>query len=291
MFRQAAKISVKYALHRPVGTISISIHNGRGLFSRDLGIPGKASCTVLYDPLRFATDTDLRSKVLEHDKAAESFHNIGCTTPLLAADPEWNDIHFPSVENMRLQQLLRHAEDFFADRPHMSSSKTLVFPVLQPFEVKGRRRDESGRLLDGALKDWETSTGAIVLQVRLALGFDQVLGEVVVPLSQLIAQGEIDGWFQVLEVGTKNLAPISQMEPGDASIDLPRIHASLKWNPPDSTLDHDDTQREVSFAIQEELIRSSQISKQAQFDLVGTSIGAVNTALGKCVNEINVFRE
>ena len=36
----------------------------------------------------------------------------------------------------------------------------------------------------------------------------------------------------------------------------------------------------LSFAIQEELVRSSQIAKQTQFDLVGTSIGAVNTALG-----------
>lgn len=280
--RKAGKIAVKYVLHRPVGTIGASIHGGRGLFSRDLGIPGMASCTVLYDPLRFASDTDLRSKVLEHDKAAESLHNIGCTTPLLSADPEWNDVHFPSVENMRLRQLLRHVDDFFADRPQMSStgSKTLVFPVLQPFEIKGRRRDESGRLLDGILKDWETSTGAIVLQVRLSLGFDQILGEVVVPLSQLVAKGEIDGWFQVLEVGTKNLAPVLQVEPGDTSMDLPRIHATLNWNPPENKWDNEETQVEISYAIQEELIRSSQISKQAQFDLVGTSIGAVNTALG-----------
>ncbi len=267
-------------VHRPVGTMSVSIHRGHGLFSRDLGIPGKASCTVLYDPLRFATDPEIRSKVLEHDKSAESLHNVGCTAAVLSADPEWKDIHFPSAENMRLRQLLRHADDFFADRPELSSP-SLVFPILQPFEVKGRRRDESGRLLDGALKGWEKSTSAIVLQIRLAIGFDQVLGEVVVPLSQLVAKGEISGWFQVLEAGTRNLAPIPQVDSGDANTDFPRIHISLKWNPPEDIAAHEESQLEISYAIQEELIRSSQISKQAQFDLVGTSIGAVNTALGE----------
>lgn len=267
-------------MHRPVGTISVSIHKGRGLFSRDLGIPGKASCTVMYDPLRFATDPEVRSKVLERDKAAESMHNIGCTAALLSADPEWNDTHYPSNENMRLRQLLRHAQEFSADRSELSSP-TLIFPVLQPFEIKGRRRDESGRLLDGELKGWETSTGAIVLQIRLAIGFDQVLGDVVVPLSQLVTKRDINGWFQVLEPGTRNSAPLPQVEPGDSNIDIPRIQVSLKWNPPEDIVDHEETQREISYAIQEELIRSTQISKQAQFDLVGTSIGAVNTALGK----------
>jgi hypothetical protein len=152
----------------------------------------------------------------------------------------------------------------------------LSFPVLQPFELKGRRRDVSGRYLDATLKAWEKSPAAIVVQVQLAIGFDQVLGEVVVPITQTVNKGKLAGWFQVLETGTKNLAPVED----DVDLDIPRIQMSLKWNPPELVEGNEDTEREISYAIQEEFVRSSRISKQTQFDLVGTSIGAVNTALG-----------
>jgi hypothetical protein len=272
---QAGKVSVNYVVHRPVGTISVSIGRGRSLVSRDLGLPGKASCTVLYDPLRLAS-LEARPRILEYDKAAESSHLVGTTSGVLSADPEWNDVHLPSAENMRLGQVLRQADDFYpVDGPEVTLP-ALSFPVLQPFEIKGRRRDESGRYLDAVLKIWEKSTGAIVVQVQLAIGFDQVLGEVVIPVAQIVNKGELDGWFQVLEAGTRNLATVEE----DAAADIPRIKLLIKWNPPRSLEGHEDTEREISYAIQEELVRSSQISKQTQFDLVGTSIGAVNTALG-----------
>lgn len=246
--------------------------------SRDLGIPGRTSCRIFYDPLRFAS-SKVRSKILECDKSAQSLHELGATSGILSADPEWHGGHIASVENMRLQQLFRRADDFFADGPELSSP-LLTFPVLQPFEVKGRRRDNSGRFLDGILKDWDTSPGAVVLQIRLAIGFDQVLGEVVVPLTQIVAKGEIKGWFQILEAGTKNVAPILQLENDDSEIDVPRIQINLKWAPPAGSAGHEETQRETSVAVQEELVRSSQLSKQVQFDLVGSSIDAMNTALG-----------
>jgi hypothetical protein len=275
---QTAKISVDYFLHRPVGTISVSVPRGRALVSRDLGIPGRVVCKVFYDPLRFASSKKVRSKVIKNDKAAESLHEMGGTGAVLSADPEWN-VASASVENMRLRQLFRHAEDFFVDGPELPSP-LLTFPVLRPFEVKGWRRDASGRFVDGVLKGWETSTGAVVLQIRLSIGFDQVLGEVVVPLSKIVAKREIKGWFQVLEAGTKNLAPILQLEHDDTDIDVPRIQIDLKWNPPVEIPGQEETQRETSVAVQEELVRSSQLSKQVHFDLVGSSIGAMNTALG-----------
>ena len=272
---QAGKVSINYVVHRPVGTVSVSVGRGRSLVSRDLGIPGKVSCTVIFDPLRLAS-SEARSRILEFDRAADSNHEVGTTAGILSADPEWKDAYVASAESMRLGQILRKADDFYsADGPHVPLS-TLSFPVLQPFELKGRRRDEAGRYLDAVIKGWEKSTGAVVVQVQLALGFDQVLGEVVVPISQLVNKGEFDGWFQVLEAGTKNLAPVEQ----DADVDIPRIRISMKWNPPKPLEGREDTEREISFAIQEELVRSSQIAKQTQFDLVGTSIGAVNTALG-----------
>lgn len=266
---------MNYIVHRAVGTISISVGGGRALVSRDLGIPGKVSCSIFFDPVRMASP-EVRSKIMETDKAAESTHLVGTTQGVLSADPEWNETHFPSIENTRLRQLLRQADELYTTNGSEVSSPILHFPVLQPFEVKSRRRDESGRYLDGIVKGWETSVGAIVVRVQLAIGFDQILGEVVVPISQIINRREVKGWFQVLDTGTKNLAPV----PDDSASGLPHIHVIMKWNPPEHLEGHEDAEREISYAVQEELVRSSQLSRHRQFDIVGTSIGAVNTALG-----------
>lgn len=266
-----------------MGEISVSVRKGRALLSRDLGIPGKASCSVFYDPLRMAASQNARARILEYDKAADSLHYIGRTTAVLSSDPDFHE-HFPSVENMRIRQVLRRAESFPADGYEPSTS-SLTFPVLQPLEIKGRRRDANGLILDGTLKGWETSSGAIVVQVRVA-PFDQMFGEVVIPFSQLVGKGEISGWFEVLEAGTKNLAPVRDHDSSENEIDIPRIEVWMKWDPPRENLG-----QEESKAVQEELLRMNQIAKQTQFDIVGTSLGAVNTALGKCLLRSIAFEQ
>jgi hypothetical protein len=267
------------------------------LFSKDLGIPGKTSCHIFWDPLRHASQ-ETKDAIVKFDKSAESQHEIGNTSAHYSADPEWGEL-FESVASRRLKQLFLYDGSFFeasAQRHH--SCQELLFPILQPFEVRSRRRDISGRFLDSSLKSWDSSPGAIVVEVRFQdfwnnlPGFDHVLGEVAFPFSKLVTNGEVGGWFQVLDVGTTKIAPFSdgEIEPNGEgrsddgrampSDDAPSILVRLKWNHPQKDEGLDETEREISYAMQEELVRSSEIAKQNKFDLVGSSLGAVSTALG-----------
>lgn len=272
-----AKIEVPCTAHRPVGKIEISVPCGRALLSRDLGIPGQASCILIFDPFRYAAATSSKM-VTRFDKLPESLHEIGITRPIMSADPEWDSQHFESFETRRLKQLLRHYGWSFPERDINSSS--LVFPVLQPVELRGNGLEPSGRLYEGAVHGWETSSAGIVVQVRLGLaGFDQVLGEVVFPLSHIIERGEIRGWFQVLEADSTRLVPLVSSENPENDLGIPRVLISLKWTA------SDEPQYEMYHAIPEELVKSSTTTKQSHFDLVGSSIGVVKSALGKSVSQ------
>ena len=107
---------------------------------------------------------------------------------------------------------------------------------------------------------------------------------------------EIKGWFQLVDSRTSipliveglvdpNVEDESDGFDGSSS-DIPCIFVSLTWNPPASIEADEETQRETSYAIQEELVRSSILDKQKSVDIVGSSLGAVNTALGMKVEEV-----
>lgn len=258
--------------------MAVSVRKGYTLFSQEFGIPGGASCHVFFDALRFATPRE-RKETLTYDEAAGFQREIGSTASILSADPEWKSQHYDSLENRRMKQLLRQANDFLIKEGD-SVQPSLLFPILQPLTVKSRRKAPSGRFVDCVLQPWNCSTGAVVLQIRLALGFDQVLGEVVVPIRQLVAQSEVSGWFEVLQPGTADASVMMTTFEDGKETETPRLWASLRWTPSAANGEDNDTDREISNAIQEELVRSSQISKQTRFDLLGNSIGAVNTALG-----------
>lgn len=288
--------SVGYTVHRPIGIVSVSVSRGRDLISRDLGIAGKVSCRVFWDGTRYAEDTE-RKDIIAADKSAEVPLEIGSTPTLYTTNPDWNEM-LESTATKRLKQLIPSAEsDFF-----QSSSETyysekvmdLSFPVLQPFDLTGQHKDVKGRLVDGTLQPWESSKGAIVMQIIFQdflnnlPGFDHTLGEVVFPFSELIANGEINGWFQIVDVGSMMIIPLDAADVDEETIcgisqTVPRIYLHLKWTPPVPTFEtvqYNDSERETSVAVQEELVRSSTLFKEQTFDLVGSSIGAVNTALG-----------
>ena len=274
-------------IYRPRGTIRVSVTKGRNLLSPELGIAGNTSCRVIWDPVRVAADNQMKEQIVRSDRSADTPLEIGNTPTLYTANPDWIGMEESGIAK-RLNQLLPSTEnDFF--EPASTSSKDnmgieeLAFPILQPFEIAGRSS------CDGKLKAWESSKGAIVLKVKFQdffnslPGYDQVLGEVVFPFSNLVRDKEVKGWFQILlDVGTTSST--YPLEDRDVeAINPPRIYIHLKWDPPlmsIATDDPDDDEKEMSRAIQEELVRSSIISKENKFNLVDSSIFAVNRALG-----------
>jgi len=197
----------------------------------------------------------------------------------------------------RLKQLIPSSDRNFFEVSSNSVDedgelRELSFPILQPFEITGSGKDDKGRFVDGKLKPWDSSKGAIVVKVKFQdllnnlPGFDHFLGEVVFPFGELVKNVEVQGWFQILDVGTTLIVPLDdhdlEGEKLDGTTGPPRVYLHLKWTPPPSSsaAQPDDSEKELSYVIQEELVRSSILSKEDKFDLVGTSIGAVNTALG-----------
>jgi hypothetical protein len=282
---------VTYLLHRPIGTIGVNVTCGSALLSRD-GIPGKTSCHIIWDPLRYAKKK-AKAAISKIDKASEALHEMGFTNTRYAADPEW-ELH-ESLENKRLNHLLPVEDNFFVP-PDSTVPEGLSFPILQPFSLGNERKDVEGRFVNASLTSWDSSPGAVVFQVRLSdllfgLGFDYVLGEVVIPFSKLVKKGRISGWFEISnEAEIESFLPYEEesgenfpaQSPDAATTENnkthPRLFLSLQWRPPfDQEKPPDETEQELSIAIQEEFVRSS---KQKKFDLVGSSLGAMNTALG-----------
>jgi len=198
---------------------------------------------------------------------------------------------------------------------NMSNNLMLHFPLLQPIAALGEPLDgngHDGEKLPIELLPWESSMGAIVFQVRftdvlnrLRL-FDDTVGEVVIPLEKIIKMKEIKGWFKVLKKGTRALIEIQQDELSkdklsglhpnpelDSKLDLslsnktdkkstlkddPMIFLEVKITfPDDNTTDID---KETSFVVAEEMIRSASFSQDTRVGIIGTSISTFNTVRG-----------
>lgn len=286
--------SIGYTLHRPKGMLTVAVTKGRSLLSKDLGISGRVSCRVFFDQARYA-DGKGREKILREDKSAASPLEIGYTPTMNSAYPDWNEM-VESTINKRLKQLTPSSDQSFFRQSSqetyddVSHLQELTFPILQPFEASTSARDEKGRLKDGSLRPWHTSKGAIVITVKFQdflnnlPGFDHSLGEIVFPFAELVKNRQIEGWFKMMDAGTNVIVPLDDFDLDGEQLDgnsgPPRIHLRMKWTPPSDSFGTDESEKELSYAIQEELVRSSLLLKESKFDLVETSIGAVNTALG-----------
>jgi hypothetical protein len=113
------------------------------------------------------------------------------------------------------------------------------------------------------------------------LRLDDVLGEISIPISKIAENGEIKGWFQVLDPGSTHVLPVGGTEDGEvADNDAPLVYLHFKWNCPDSSSTIDDTDREASIVVTEELIRTAAKTAASKIDLIGSSIGAFNTMRG-----------
>jgi hypothetical protein len=275
--------SVEQSLHRPIGYIVVSIKKGRYLRSRDLGLPGSVGCHVFWHPLRYCNDDDSAKLLSATDKILMSHHDIGDTNYLYTANPDWNFLK-ESDDCKRL-----HYDPFPENSDVAMNDETFAgdyieFPMLQPIrkEIRGA---ESTSPLDASvsLAPWTDLPGAIVIQVRFAdvinrlPGFEDVLGEVTIPVAKIIEKGDYRGWFQVVEVGTKHIV---RCDENDGS-ETPRLFLELKWKqPPPSNDDLSNVNREKSMMVAVEMARAAQKNSRNNLDIIGSSIGALNTVRG-----------
>lgn len=300
---------MNYTLHRPVGRISIEVSKGRNIRSRDLGLAGNAGCRVYWDPLRCA-NAKQKEKILAIDKSANTLHEVGYTESKFTTNPTWENFR-QSEECQRLKQVLPHHGHFFETEEELAEASGCEFPILQPFRKVDDDGDEPTHHINAELESWEASPGAVVFQIRfrdilnMLPGSDHVFGEVALPLSALLENSEISGWFQVLGAGTTDLAPVKEASTlgvpavlGDTALvggladsalamalDLPMIWLTVKWIPPEEntgSIEERETDREASAVIQEELLRweFTNRSHDKLKKLVIGGAGAIQTVSG-----------
>lgn len=290
--------TVNYSLHRPLGRVEVSIRRGKNLRSRDLGLAGSVGCHVIWDPTRYTKSEEIKTHLISVDKVLKASHAIGDTNYTFTSNPVWTQM-IPSDETKRLHQLLPSEGQYFAleyeetvglqkKKKHLGMS--IEFPIPQPMKATDIKEDSDSK--DGSnrqsyvLEPWSICPGAIVVQVRMSdvmtkLRLDDVLGEISIPISKIAENGEIKGWFQVLDPGSTHVLPVGGTEDGEvADNDAPLVYLHFKWNCPDSSSTIDDTDREASIVVTEELIRTAAKTAASKIDLIGSSIGAFNTMRG-----------
>lgn len=305
------KVAVKYSVFRPIGRLHVSVLRGKNIRSRDLGLPGSAGCRVYWDPFRYCENEKKKASLISIDSSMSASHDMGRSNFQYSASPEWYEVQ-ESEETKRLQQLIPRQGEFFGsqletsgDGAHSSLSETnaespatCVFPVLQPIRVgqqKGSVHGKEGGDQTVDLDSWESTTSAVVVEVRFQdvlnrlPGFDDVLGEVSFPLSQIIKDGETRGWFRVTdpESASDGRPRVDNYIKSSVNAEAvqneqtePEVYVKIKWIPPESNDDNIDSEREASVVIAEEMIRSASQAKSNGIDLMGSSIGAFNTVTG-----------
>ena len=280
--------SVDRSIHRPLGSIHVSVRKGRKLRSRDLGLPGSVGCHIFWHPLRYCENEEEAKLLSSTDKLFKAHHDIGDTNYLYTANPDWESLK-ESSDFKRLQQIIstQRTEIVTARESEegVQGADSIEFPALQPIQ-KHKVNNEScngvKRENTVSLAPWTKLPGAIVVQVRfmdvinILPGFEDIIGEVAIPVSKLIEKREYRGWFQVAEAGAKHLI---RCDENDGS-ETPRIFLHLKWKQPAADHRVSDADRETSIVVAEEMVRAANRNSRNKLDIIGSSIGALNTVRG-----------
>jgi hypothetical protein len=257
---------------RPIGSLLVRVTKGRNIRSFELGLPGNVGCRITWDPSRLLSPSARKKK--EFDLAAITPQPLGETVFLYSASPIWSALH-PSETVNRLKRVMPSSATVIASEVDVKvEHDSLTFPVLQPL------CKENDVLF---LEPWRNMGAALVFDVQFSdflnvlPGAEYSLGEVVVPVSDVINQTKVGGWFDI----TRDSADQSVLK------DHPQIYLEVSWISPENGDDtSNETAREASKAIQEELLRSALVVKQQKdrLGLLSGSIGAFNTVRGISAN-------
>jgi len=297
------KIEKNHSIYRPIGILEVGELRGKHLKTRELGLPGSFYATMSYDPVRYA-DENAKASLAKIDASSTCSHQIGNTiSPGITSHPVWTNFQ-ESPELMRVRYLLPDDQTLgrYLSQDNDEKSLKVMYPVLQPLtedEGIAPEEDADGRQRsDVQLMPWESSYGAIVIQVRFSdvLGtlFDNVLGEVVVPLAKLAgSRRAVEGWFRLLDVGTTDFVPgdtsdetvevatessVAKKSEEDLKelhqINLPEIYLKAKFSPNFGASSSD---TESSKVICEELVRTASLSQGNGVGVIGSSLSTLNT--------------
>lgn len=345
-------VTVNYKKHRPIANLDISVLRGKNL-SPHHGIPGSLVATVIWDPLKFA-DSFTKETIQKEDPTTKCIYILGETEgSSVTTNPEWHGIR-SSDELKRLMQLLPSKnflsiEQSRSDLTSMdiegddyASDQALHFPILQPITKKKLNPlkveeddendfgDEDKTTESIELLPWESSKAAIIVQIGFAdvLNklpiFDQILGDVVIPVSHIAKGNMIEGWFEVLEKGAIDTLPTTDKDDNEAEdvaaasfldrlthtfdeemnetfvkdadvheevetkIHRPKIYLKARLKLPDLHLPND-IDKETSIVIAEHLIRTAGIQSEDKGPgFIGSSINTFNTMAGMRSNVQNL---
>lgn len=345
-------VTVNYKKHRPIGNLEISVLKGKNLAPHH-GIPGSLVATVIWDPLKFA-DSSVKEATQKEDPTTKCMYLLGETEgSSVTTNPEWHNIRssdelkrlmqlLPSKNFLSLEQSSSDLTRIGAEADPYSSDQTLQFPILQPIKKKkvsplkvddedeNSYGDEDKGAESIELLPWESSKGAIVIQIGFAdvLNklpiFDQILGDVVIPISHIAKGNIIEGWFEVLEKGTIDTRPTTDKDehevedtaaaaflthltqtfsedanethlketdvskPVEKKIHQPKIYLKTRLSVPDLYVPND-IDRETSMVIAEHLIRTAGIQSEDKGPgFIGSSINTFNTMAGMRANVQNL---
>ena len=315
LIKSETKIEKNQTIARPLGLLQVGDLQGKHLRSRELGLPGSFYASILYDPLRFA-DEKIKASLAKIDTACGT-HEVGSTfSPGISSSPVWSHIQ-GSPELMRLKHLLPN-DQLWRQEGH--SDANLTYPILQPIIDNGScpNKAENSQSVGVHLMPWENCLGAVVIQVKFSdvLGsiqmFDNVLGEVVIPLAKLAGSGRaVEGWFRLLDVGTKDTVPGETADENTAKSSLadedtdseeddkaplpefPELYLKVKFssNAAHSSVNSFTDDLESSKVICEELSRTVSLTQDNSIGVIGSSLNTINTVRtlgGKLQNQISV---
>ena len=176
-----------------------------------------------------------------------------------------------------------------------------------------------------SLQPWSSLHGAIVVRVRFRdminqiPGFEDDLGEVVIPMTKIVKEKQMSGWYRLIPPGSAPTAVSSPDRFISAAIpanvdhtatlnsnnnndddddknrdDEARVYLTLDWKDgmdqklvtmattateTMSTPEPTSIDREISIVLEEQLTKWST-KNRTKIDLVGTSIGAIDSMIG-----------
>ena len=303
LIKSETKIETTQSIIRPLGLLQVGDLRGKNLRSRELGLPGSFYASISYDPLRYADDK-VKSSVIKIDPSSGCTHQVGITSsPGITSRPIWKELQ-ESSELMRLKNLFPNDRLW---RPEKEMGGSLSYPILQPItECTSDDDDASNRGTGISLMPWEQSCGAVVIQVRYSdvLGsfylFDNILGEVTIPLAKLAGSGRaVEGWFRLLDVGTTDTIPgESSDETADeyqavsedfdtvdddgsipTAIEFPEIYVKVKFSSKQSLGGGMSLVDDVeSFKVVcEEMSRTAAMAQGNRIGVIGSSLNTINT--------------
>lgn len=270
-----------------MGLLRVQVVEGRNIRSPELGLPGNVGCRVYWDPTRFMAAKQ-KKKFIAIDQSCSANHDIGTTNFVYAMNPVWDNM-LESDVSRRLKLLMPNQGALFDSTQLSYEKRGIDFPILQPIGLNGDLQ---------VLEPWDTTLGAVVVEIQffdllnLIPGSEYPIGEVVVPLREVVKLGGVTGWYSISESDptTWKLRFDVEKEKGSdgSSLDTPQVFLKVTWDPPQDTGKGSlrDTEREASYAIQEEVVRSALLSRhqKEKFSLLVSSMGAFNSVRGISAN-------